>query len=83
MLGNWADYIVILEPSMANHIGEPLRSKLFCYNVGPDRWGNCFHPELTSILDQMIQRHGAFIDIRPKVNDNGHSEPHLLSRDHV
>jgi len=66
MLFTWADYIVILEKSMEEYIPEKYKtnnsgaSKLFVYDVGPDRFGYAFHPELQKMLDGMIQQHGLF-----------------------
>lgn len=66
ILFGWADYIVLLEPSMEDVVEEEFKTKgdgsrkLFCYNVGPDRFGYAFHPELISILDTKIKEHGLF-----------------------
>jgi predicted protein tyrosine phosphatase len=67
MLFDWADYIVIMEPSFEKYIPEESKNrpdgsrKLFCYDVGPDKYGNPFHPELQAKLLRMIKSHGLFI----------------------
>lgn len=34
--------------------------KLLCYDVGVDRFGYAFHPELLTLADNMIIQHGLF-----------------------
>jgi predicted protein tyrosine phosphatase len=61
MLCGWADAIVILQKEFIQFVpAEHRNGKLFCYDVGPDRFGYAFHPELQSMLDNMIQKHGKF-----------------------
>lgn len=45
---------------MKEKIKEEFHSKLFCYDVGEDRFGYAFHPELQIIVDNLIQKHGLF-----------------------
>jgi predicted protein tyrosine phosphatase len=67
MLYEWADVIVIMESYMEEyipkefHITKDGKRKLFCYDVGEDRFGNPFHPELQAMLENMIQKHKLFI----------------------
>ena len=66
LLFSWADYIVVMQASMVQHVPtkhhqrDDQSRKLFCYDVGEDRYGNPFHPELQSALKGMIERHGLF-----------------------
>jgi len=68
MLFDWADVIVIMEPQFEEHVPSEFHCKadgtrrLFCYNVGPDRFGTPFHPELQDLLMSMIKQHGLFVD---------------------
>lgn len=66
MLYNWADYIVIMQREMEQYIPDEFktdggRRKLYCYDVGPDNYGNPFHPQLQKMLDEMIQSHKIFM----------------------
>lgn len=66
MLFAWADYIIVMQPQFASRVpaafhyqpGGP--RKLFCYDVGQDRFGNPFHPELQQMLKGMISGHKLF-----------------------
>lgn len=66
MLFKWADYIIIMQQGMDVHIPKEFhttvdgRRKLFCFDVGPDNFGNPFHPRLQQMLDGMINAHGVF-----------------------
>ena len=46
MLYRWADYIVVLQDEMKQHIPKMYQKKLRVMDVGPDRYGSAFHPEL-------------------------------------
>ncbi len=67
MLFSWADIIVIMEKHFLEHIPQEFHNKedgsrkLFCYDVGPDRFMNPFHPELQQMLDEMIKQHKLFL----------------------
>jgi len=61
MLCHWADWTIILQPEFKAWIPPEYHGKLFCYDVGADRWANPFHPELQAILDQLIKKHGKFL----------------------
>lgn len=66
MLFEWADIIVIMQKKFEKYIPEKYRDdgdrrKLYCYDVGEDRYGNPFHPELQQMLIQMIEKHGLFV----------------------
>lgn len=66
MLCQWADYIIVVMPDYLKFIPEKYHKKengeqkLFCYNVGEDRFGYAFHPELLRNFDKMIVEHGLF-----------------------
>jgi len=59
-LFEWADYIVIMMGSFKQYVPEKYWNKLFCYDVGQDRFMNPFHPELQQMIIQMIETHGLF-----------------------
>lgn len=67
MLFKWADYIVVMQSEFAKYVPEkhhnrPDKSrKLFAYDVGEDRYGNPFHPELQRMLEGMVRKHGLFV----------------------
>lgn len=60
MLCKWADYIIVMTDEYKKFVPETYKSKLLCYDVGPDRFGYAFHPELMGIADKLIQEHGLF-----------------------
>lgn len=65
ILFKWADYIVIMQKEFEKYIPEchhnnEGRRKLYCYDVGEDRYGNPFHPELQDGIISMIEQHGLF-----------------------
>jgi len=66
MLYGWADYIVVMTKDFAQYVPEKFHNKpsggrkLFCYDVGEDRFMNPFHPEIQTMLKSMIKNHGLF-----------------------
>lgn len=66
MLYDWADYIIVMSKEMAQYVSEKWHNKpdgtrkLFCYDVGEDRFMNPFHPELQKMLEGMVNSHGLF-----------------------
>ena len=54
-------YVVIMQREFKQHVAPRFHGKLFAYDVGPDRFGNPFHPELQSAIDSMIRQHGLFL----------------------
>lgn len=60
MLCNWADYVIVVTDEYAKFVPEKYKSKLFCYEIGEDRFGYAFHPELLSKADRLIETHGLF-----------------------
>jgi hypothetical protein len=58
MLCNWADYVIVVTENYKNFIPEKYHSKLLCYEIGIDRFGYAFHPELLDICDKIIINHG-------------------------
>lgn len=67
MLFEWSDTIVIMQKHFAEHVPKEFHDnedgtrRLFCYDVGEDRFMNPFHPELQAMLEVMIRNHGALI----------------------
>lgn len=59
MLFMWSDLIIIMQGSFSEFVPREFHNKMVCYDVGQDRWGNAFHPELQSILKKMISNHAA------------------------
>ena len=54
MLCAWADKIIVMDDALLVAAAEP--GKLSYLNVGPDRWGNPFHPELQSLVREKIHQ---------------------------
>jgi hypothetical protein len=50
MLYAWAEKIVAMFPEVVARIPEEWQSKVVLVDVGADRFGNCFHPELLNML---------------------------------
>ena len=69
LLCNWADYIIVVDNEYIKFIPEKHRindkgeQKMFCYNIGVDRFGYAFHPELLGGFDKMIIEHGIFANL--------------------
>jgi predicted protein tyrosine phosphatase len=61
MLCEWADKVILLDKDFEKYINPKFKSKLFCYHVGNDIFGNPFHPVLLNILGCMIKAHKYFI----------------------
>ena len=67
MLFAWADYIVVMQSEFAEHVPAIYHTrpdgtqKVFAYDVGEDRYGSPFHPELQKMLKDMILQHGLFV----------------------
>lgn len=60
LLCNWADYVIVMTEEYAKFVPDKYKDKLLCYDVGPDRFGYAFHPELLAISDKLIEQHGIF-----------------------
>lgn len=60
MLYKWADYIIVMSEEYRKFVPAEYNNKTFIYEVGPDRFGYAFHPELLQICDQLIVNHGLF-----------------------
>ena len=52
---NWADYIVIMQAKFKEHIAEIFHHKLLVVDVGEDRYGYAFHPELQGGLTPIVK----------------------------
>ncbi len=60
MLYKWADYIIPVTQDYAKFVPVEYTDKMFVYEVGEDRFGYAFHPELLSLCDNLIVQHGLF-----------------------
>lgn len=60
MLCGWTDYIIVVTQDYLKFVPEEYHNKTFVYEIGEDRFGYAFHPELLGIADQLIQTHGLF-----------------------
>ena len=63
MLCDWADYVIVVDKEYAPEVPEKYKDKLLIYDIGVDRFGYAFHPELLTIADQCIIQHGLFNQI--------------------
>jgi predicted protein tyrosine phosphatase len=52
MMCEWADYIVIMQAYMLDHIDQAYHQKVKCIDVGEDRFGIYIHPELLEMVKQ-------------------------------
>lgn len=60
LLCQWADYIIVVTQDYIKFIPDAYKHKLFCYEIGEDKYGYAFHPDLLQLSDQLIQQHGLF-----------------------
>ncbi len=60
MLCNWADYVIVVAEEYLKFVPEKYKDKLLCYNIGADRFGYAFNPEMLTIFNNMIIEHGKF-----------------------
>lgn len=60
MLCNWADYVIVVTDEYKKFVPPQYKDKLLCYEIGEDRFGYAFHPELLYICDKFIVEHGLF-----------------------
>lgn len=51
MLWEWADRIIVMQPEFKDFVEPLYRHKVTIYDVGPDQWGNCLHPDLLEIIE--------------------------------
>lgn len=54
MLYNWADYIVVMQSKFKEHIPEQFHDKLRVVDVGEDRFGYAFHPDLQAFCTKVV-----------------------------
>ena len=55
-LCEWADKIVIMQEHFQTYIPRKHRHKLRCVDVGEDKFGNPFHPDLQRGLKGVIEQ---------------------------
>ncbi len=60
MLSNWADYVIVLAGEYIKFVPKSFKGTVLLYDVGSDRFGYAFHPELIQMLEKMIVEHGLF-----------------------
>lgn len=57
MLLDWAEVVVLVgEKSLFDLVPEEYRGKIVWVNIGPDRWYNPMHPDLTTRLLPVLQQ---------------------------
>lgn len=69
MLAKWADYVIVVTKDYLKFVHPEFSNKTFCYEIGEDRFGYAFHPELLQICDHLITTHGLFNKIEEN-NEN-------------
>lgn len=55
MLGEWADYIIVMQPHFASRIAQKHLKKLRHLDVGEDKWMNPLHRDLLDKLNAVVQ----------------------------
>lgn len=55
MLYDWADTIIVVEGCYAGKVPEEYQDKMMVLEVGPDVYGNAFHPVLQEKVNQLIR----------------------------
>lgn len=58
MLGEWAELVVVMQPEMLDKISNSLRLKAEVCDVGKDRWGNPFAPDLMELCLAWMKKRG-------------------------
>lgn len=59
MLFDWADVVAVVgERSLFDLLPEDVRPKVVWVNIGPDRWFDPMHPDLTSRLLPVLDQWG-------------------------
>lgn len=53
MLFEWADRIIIMQGEFARYIPDRFKEKLRVVDVGPDRYGSAFHPDLQNFVQSV------------------------------
>jgi len=61
LLWGWADRIIVMQPEFKNYILPKHHHKVMIYDVGPDQWGNCLHPDLLEIIESHIGHDELFV----------------------
>ena len=56
MLVEWADKIIVMQREMEAIVPFRHKPKVSVYDVGPDKWGNAFHPQLLEQVEMLIQQ---------------------------
>lgn len=56
-LAEWADRIVVVEPHFSKKVPVQHQHKVIVLEVGPDKWGAPYHPELRAIVERETHKH--------------------------
>lgn len=51
---HWADYVILLAPEWKEKLPADAKAKCWTVDIGPDRWGACFHGELLATLAPIV-----------------------------
>lgn len=54
LLCEWADLICPMQPEFSSVVPKQFENKIRVIDVGPDRFGSCFHPQLHAIIEQKL-----------------------------
>lgn len=55
LLMDWADIIMVAEDYMRNRLPIGNASKVKSIDIGPDIWGNPFHPDLRNLIEERLK----------------------------
>lgn len=65
MLGNWCDYLIVMESRYADRIPQDVpRAKIIVCEVGRDTYGNSHNPQLIDKVWQWTRRNGWLMGIK-------------------
>jgi len=64
MLWEWADRIIVMQPEFKRFILPQYQVKVTTYDVGPDVWGNCLHPELVGLIRAFVINDTQFLGFK-------------------
>jgi len=71
MLSKWADRIIVMERKFKGWIPTDYDHKITTYDVGPDIWGNCFHPDLLEIIETCMGHDSLLLSYKPPIEKRG------------
>lgn len=56
LLCQWADYIILMQPTFETVVPKRFHLKIRVLDVGPDVWGNPMDPKLRDIVGEVAQK---------------------------